>query len=248
MKGGRPTTPALYEPGLEGLYLLPGDIALSAFETRLADFWAECFRRYETGYLGTTALSSVVSDAVDRHEIDFVFYDTGPNVGPLNRVILLDCDYFIIPAACDLFSMRALKTLGLSLLKWTDEWATIRSLAPDDAPLLPGEPQFLGYIPQKFRTYGGAMTEVSSQFYTRFRSKLSKDFLATLRTSPLGLVRGAVAESRLGMVKDFASLVQLSQEQGTPLWHVHGGNQNLKREARDAFGKVAQSILSRVRR
>ena len=38
---------------------------------------------------------------------DYVFFDAGPNIGPLNRAMLLDCTHFIVPVACDLFSMRA---------------------------------------------------------------------------------------------------------------------------------------------
>ena len=96
---GGPTLVKPYEPGIEGLYLLPGDISLSRFENRLSDYWAECYRRYPTAYRGTTALSELVGQFVERWEIDYVFYDTGPNIGPLNRVILLDCDFFIVPAA-----------------------------------------------------------------------------------------------------------------------------------------------------
>lgn len=246
LRGASPRAITPYQPGIEGLYLLPGDIALSQFENRLADFWAECFRRYETGYTGTTALSTLVDQVIARRRIDYVFYDTGPNVGPLNRVILLDCDYFIVPAACDLFSVRALKTLGISLRSWTDEWQTVVNLAPDGTPLLLGKPKFLGYIPQRFRTYGGAMTRISSHYYAEFRSRLSQDLLPQLRDSPLKLARGAVSEAQLGLVKDYSSLVQLSQEQGKPLWSVAGGKDDLKLEARRAFKQIASGIISRT--
>ena len=60
------------------------------------------------------------------------------NIGPLNRVLLLDSDFFIVPVACDLFSVRALSTLGQSLKRWTIDWETIAGLAPDEADLLKG--------------------------------------------------------------------------------------------------------------
>jgi cellulose biosynthesis protein BcsQ len=97
---------------LANVFILPGDIRLSEFEQELSTLWSECFQRRPKGFRGTTALSNLVDYMAGKYEIDFVFYDAGPNIGPLNRVLLLDCDYFMVPVACDLFSIRALKTLG----------------------------------------------------------------------------------------------------------------------------------------
>lgn len=243
---GAPFVIRPYQPGIERMYMFPGDIALSQFESRLGDYWSDCFKRYPTGYKGTTALSQVVDSFARKRQIDFVFYDTGPNIGPLNRIILLDCDYFVVPAACDLFSVRALKTLGATLRRWVEEWQTIVSLAPDGTYLFPGEPRFLGYIPQRFRTYGGVMTSVSNAFFVEFQKRLSSDLLPELRKTGLGLAKGSVASQRLGSVKDYASLVQLSQEQGGPLWDVEGGNAALQEAARNAFFGIARKIIKRT--
>jgi len=91
--------------------LIPGDVRLSEFEPDLDQFWNECLLRKIRGFRGTAAISSLVNNIASEYGADFVFYDSGPNIGSLNRIILLDCDYFIVPAACDLFSIRALKTL-----------------------------------------------------------------------------------------------------------------------------------------
>lgn len=99
-------------------FLIPGDIRLSDFEQELNSFWNDCFQRKQRGFRGTAALSTLVNEVAASLDIDFVFYDCGPNIGALNRVVLLDCDYFIVPAACDEFSLRALKTLGHTLATW----------------------------------------------------------------------------------------------------------------------------------
>ena len=113
------------ELSIRGLYLLPGDIRLSEFESYLNDFWNECLQRKPRGYRGTMAISDLVNRVCSEFDIDYVLYDSGPNIGPLNRVILLDCDYFIVPVAADLFSLRALKTLGRTLVDWITSWDTI---------------------------------------------------------------------------------------------------------------------------
>jgi cellulose biosynthesis protein BcsQ len=137
----KPVNPIELSPRL---FLIPGDIRVSDFEEELSDFWRECLQRKRKGFAGTVALSELVNTICLRYGIDFVFYDSGPNIGPLNRIILLDCDFFIIPAACDLFSVRALKTLGRSLYSWISQWRTMSELAPADMYVLPGHPKFLG--------------------------------------------------------------------------------------------------------
>jgi cellulose biosynthesis protein BcsQ len=119
-----------YETSTGKLYILPGDIRLAEYESELAKFWTGCLERKQRGFLGTTSLSRLAEDSAKVLDADFVFYDTGPNIGPLNRVILLGCDYFIVPGACDLFSVRALKTLGHTLADWIQDWETIVSRAP----------------------------------------------------------------------------------------------------------------------
>src|SRR6266480_5708800 len=106
------------EVSIKGSFLLPGDIRLSDFEVDLVQMWTECFQRRIRAYRETTALSLLVNRVAAEYDIDYVFFDSGPNIGPLNRAILLDCDYFIVPVAADLFSLRALKTLGRTLVDW----------------------------------------------------------------------------------------------------------------------------------
>jgi cellulose biosynthesis protein BcsQ len=83
--------------------LAVGDIRLANYENSLANCWTLCLQRNRRGYHCTAALSNLVKDLAASTNADFVFFDAGPNIGPLNRVVLLDCSHFIVPAACDLF-------------------------------------------------------------------------------------------------------------------------------------------------
>lgn len=155
----------LVSPTMVGdIALLPGDIRLSEFEEFLGDAWADGFKRRLGGLRVTSSISELVSRLHEQQPFDFVFYDTGPNIGPLNRVLLLDSDFFIVPVACDLFSVRALSTLGQTIKRWIIDAATVASIAPDDAMLLRSEPRFLGYIPQRFKMYGQTMTREANSY------------------------------------------------------------------------------------
>lgn len=226
---------------IEGLFLVPGDIRLSEFEADLNDFWAQCLQRKARGFRGTTAISDLVSELCGDLQIDYVLYDSGPNIGPLNRAVLLDCDQFIVPVACDLFSLRALKTLGRTLVDWITSWETIADLAPAGTSLLPGKPVFLGYIPEGFRTYGGTVTRQQSHFLAQIDKEIHSQVVSLLRNLDPMLVSERPS-FKLGEVKHFGSLVPASQREGTPLYAVHAGSPEQRSAAHAALSSIAAAI------
>ena len=235
------------EPGIEGLFLLPGDIRLSEFETDLTEFWGLSLQRKLRGFRGTTALSELVGEVAREHRIDYVFYDSGPNIGPLNRAILLDCDYFIVPVACDLFSLRALSTLGRTLGTWVSDWLSISNLAPEGVYLLGGYPTFLGYIPEGFKIYGGAVASQPSKYLSRIDKEIHEQIVTVLRRLDPRLVETTSQRYKLGEIKNFGTLIPTSQQQGKPIYEVEGGAPYQRTEARTAFRSLATRIDRRVR-
>lgn len=228
------------ELSIDGMYLVPGDIRLSEFENDLSTFWAECLQRKARGFRGTTAISELVSGLADRFEIDYVLYDSGPNIGPLNRTILLDCTHFIVPVACDLFSLRALKTLGRTMVDWVASWETIADLAPEGTPLLGGHPEFLGYIPEGFRTYGGLMTHEQAGFLALIEREVHSQVVALLEEIDDSLV--PYGANKLGEVKQFGVIVQASQRAGTPIYATTDGSPEQREAARKTFEAIAKTI------
>ena len=230
---------------LRNVYLLPGDIRLSDFEQELTTFWGDCYQRKVRGFRGTTALSQLVNDLAYKYNADYVFYDAGPNIGPLNRVVLLDCEFFIVPAACDLFSVRALKTLGHTLATWIREWRTIVELAPDNLYLLPGRPKLMGYIPQRFRVYSAKPSSDYAKYLPRIERQVQSDVVAVLKELDVTLAGDG---SQLGSVKDFGSLAAASQREGLPFMNLYNENPASAAEARDAFGQLADKLVERAAR
>lgn len=231
----------------EKVYLLPGDIKLSEYELDLQQSWVDCLQRKIKGFLGTTALAQLVEAAADKVDADFVFYDVGPNIGPLNRTILLDCEHFIVPAACDYFSTRALSTLGHSVANWIRDWDVIAKLAPNDVPILSGRPTYLGFVLQRFRMYGGEIANTYREYARQLERHSHSDIVAVLREVGEDLAPGSLSQFRLGQIKDFSSLAPLAQRQGVALSDVQGGVQYLKDQARVAFEDFAQKVIARIR-
>lgn len=231
----------------DGVYLLPGDIKLSEFEVHLQQSWIDCLQRKTRGFNEMAAISSVALAEAKKIDADVIIYDVGPNIGPLNRCVILGCDAFIVPAACDHFSARALKTLGQTVVNWVKDWSLISQLAPSDVPLLPGRPQYVGYILQRFRMYGGVLTH-GHQVYARELEKSSfSNIVSVLRDYDPSLVFGASGSFNIGQIKDFSSVAALAQSQGRAIFDVNGGGHN-KDEAWVAFHRLASKILSRIAR
>ena len=229
------------ELSIDGVFLVPGDIRLSEFESDLNDFWAQCLQRKARGFRGTTAISDLVDDIAEGYEIDYVLYDSGPNIGPLNRVVLLDCSHFVVPVAADLFSLRALKTLGRTLVEWITSWETIANLAPDGTALLPGRPKLLGYIPQGFRTYGGVVIQQQSHFLAQIDKEVQSQLVAILKGVGSDLVTERTS-LKLGEVKHLGQIVPASQREGTPLFQADAGSDEQRAAAAEAFGAIAAVI------
>ena len=228
---------------IEDVALLPGDIRLSEFEEFLGDAWADGFKRRMGALQATSSISYLISNLDHQRNFDFVFYDTGPNIGPLNRVLLLDSDFFIVPVACDLFSTRALSTLGQTIKKWIIDAETIDAIAPDGAMVLKGRPEFLGYIPQGFRTYGQSMTREARSYHKQIRNRVYQDISSVLRNIDKNLAPKHSVNPLIGQVRDFASVVQTAQREGVSIWDCSAPNKHLKQAAKKSFFQIAECIV-----
>ncbi len=228
------------------VFLIPGDVRLSDFETELNDFWGQCSLLKRKGFRGMSAISRLVNRTADDVDADFVFFDTGPNIGPLNRAILLDCDYFIVPVACDLFSLRALKTLGASLAVWIKHWNTLSKLAPDDTCLLPGKPLFLGYIPQRFKLRAGKVMRAQAFFVNRIQKGVQENIVSIMKSIDPCLASGPVADFKLGEVKDYGVLVTDSQAEGRSIVNTTSGSKSHRDNASKTFSGIAEAIIKKT--
>jgi cellulose biosynthesis protein BcsQ len=230
----------------DNVFLLPGDIRLAEFEAELSAFWGECFQRRVKGIRGTQALSVLASTIAARVGADLIMYDSGPSIGPLTRCVLLDCDYFAIPAACDLFSTRAIKTLGHTLAQWIRDWGSICDLFPPELVLMGGMPRLLGFIPQRFRIYGGAPTLEFAKMLPAMDRAVKEDVVEVLGRLDTQLVPNPRFSLRLPEIKDFSGAATSAQRKGVALWHVDDTSLIQRNDAQAAFSALADAIKLRA--
>lgn len=240
----------LYE-GRDGVYLAPGDVLLSEYEEELPAGWTDAFARKDRGYDLTSALSDAVDVLSDEANADVVLYDVGPNVGALNRVVLLDCDYFITPVAADLFSLRALTTVGRAIAKWVKDWQTVRSLASpkNRARLLAGEPKYLGYIASAFKVSSGRRKAHPHDYWeAKIAPRVTRRVVDELKAVNASLI--PFSSYKLGDVKHFHSLAADAQKFGLAIGklrgYVNSGHYPQVDEAAAEFKILAKEIIKRT--
>lgn len=233
------------------VFLAAGDVLLSEYEEELPAGWTDAFARKERGYNLTCALSDAVDILADDVDADIILYDVGPNVGALNRIVILDCDFFITPVANDLFSLRALTTVGRSIAKWVRDWKTVRGLgsAKDQKRLLKGKPRYLGYIASAFKVSSGRRaalphTHWENKIAPRVRTRVVEELK---EVDPTLIVTN---QNKLGDVKHFHSLAASAQEFGLAIGklrgHVNSGHYPQVDEAKDEFMTLAKEIVKRI--
>ncbi len=241
----------LWEVGSGSTALYPGDVMLSMYEEELPQAWTESFARKTRGYDVTTAMSRAVSKAAADWNADVVIYDMGPNVGALNRVVLLDCDAFITPVAADLFSLRALSTVGGSVARWIRDWQTIRSIASgeDQSRLFRGMPAFLGYVTSAYKVNSGrGAANPHADWERRIAPRVRDRIVADMRSVDESLVPHG--GNKLGAIKHFHSLAPEAQKYGLAIGklrgHVNSGHYLTVDEAAAEFHELALEIVTRT--
>ena len=117
-----------------GFDILIGDPRLSLKEDLLARDWSQAVggeaRGLRTSFLFVELLTRF-------SDYDYVFFDVGPSLGSINRAVLLACNFFISPMTIDIFSLKAVENIRISIENWKKQLKTaLDNLQDSDA--LPG--------------------------------------------------------------------------------------------------------------
>lgn len=234
---------------LFGVDALIGDTRLALAEDFLSKDWSEATNGEARGLLTTFIFHGLLEEVKDQY--DYVFFDMGPSLGAINRTILLACDYFIMPMSSDIFCLRAIDNIALSLNNWT------RSLTSglEKYQEAEGEPylekystiEFLGYITQQYvaRTHDGVKRPVKA--YDRIIDKFARE----INTKLSNFYKDGLKDNlRLGDIPNWNSLVAFSQLSNKPIFelasvdNVFGSHLQKVREFSDIMETITNNIIT----
>jgi len=235
------------------LGLIPGDLALSSFEDSLSSEWPKAsggnnlFRAFRI----LTAFWSIMQVGAKAIEASIILVDVGPNLGALNRSVLIATDHVIAPLGADLFSLQGLRNLGPTLASWREEWSKkLRNGQSLDFPLPQGAMKPVGYIVQQHGVRLGRPVQAYDKWVNRMPAAYAKCLL-NQKEGPFA-DKPANDEHCIATVKHYRSLVPMAQEARKPIFELTsadgaiGAHAAAVREAYSDFKVLARSIRQKV--
>jgi chromosome partitioning protein len=230
------------------LFLTPGDLNLSLFEDRLGDTWNSAKGGSRPDLRIQTVIHRYIDWCINNLNLDLVLIDLGPNLGALNRAVLGGSDFFIIPIAADLFSLRGTDNLGNKLVIWADEWQQIRESNEGNGVLIPnGTPVFLGYVVQQhnIRNNAEGMTRGWQIFGSQIKNIVNQNIVNRLQPINQVIER---EDYNLGRIPNLHSLIPYSLNALKPVFDcthrdgLNGAHITTARESVDHFTEIVATI------
>ncbi|WP_431610147.1 ParA family protein [Chryseobacterium sp. 'Rf worker isolate 10'] len=230
------------------LFLTPGDLNLSLFEDRLGDTWNSAKGGSRPDLRIQTVIHRYINWCINNLDLDLVLIDLGPNLGALNRAVLGGSDFFIIPIAADLFSLRGTDNLGNKLVIWADEWQQIRESNEGNGVLIPnGTPVFLGYVVQQHNVRNNAegMTRGWQIFGNQISNIVNQNIVNRLQPINQVIERD---DYNLGQIPNFHSLIPYSLNALKPVFDcthregLNGAHITTARESVNHFTEIVDTI------
>lgn len=237
------------ESGLPELGLLVGDLALTSAEDELSSQWPACLDRKVRAFRVLSAFWRLLVRAAQQTDAQLVLVDVGPNLGALNRAVLVAAEYVVIPLAPDLYSLQGLKNLGPALRRWRAEWKERHERNPaGDLEIPRGQMQPAGYVVLQH----AVRLDRPVRAYLRWMERIPGTYQdAVLNEQVRGNLTIEDDVHCLGTLKHYRSLMPLAQEARKPMFFLKpadgaiGGHTAAVQACYSDFKKLALSIARR---
>lgn len=225
------------------LHLLPGDLALSRFEDRLAEAWPKCLSGDADGFRVTTGFYRLAVKAAQEKRASVALVDVGPSLGALTRAALIASDFVVVPLGADLFSLQGLMNLGPTLRKWRGDWQKRLEGAPTSVSPLPRGAMFpAGYVVLQHAVRADRPVVA----YQRWDEKIPITYAEQLLVDDPQISRNHC----LARLKHYRSLMPLAQEARKPMFLLKpadgaiGGHSQAVEQCYLDFKALAERLIS----
>ena len=241
------------------LHLLPGDVGLSDYEDLLSEAWPSSMGDTNL-YRPMRILSSfwqVMQMAANKVQAEIILVDIGPNLGAINRSVLVATDYVAIPLGADLFSLQGLKNLGPTLRTWKNLWrkrlenwgGSNEAISFTDFLLPQGKMQPIGYLCQQH----SVRLDRPVKAYDKWVQRIPEVYCKHVLDDVLNNIEQDVVERHcLATVKHYRSLIPMAQEHRKPIFNLTsadgaiGSHANAVQDAKQDFKQLAFKIAERM--
>ncbi len=229
------------------LHLLPGDLDLARFEDELSRQWPLCLDKDERAFRVISAFWRMMQNAAQATGTELILVDLGPNLGAINRSVLVSSDFLVVPLTPDLFSLQGLRNIGPTVRKWRKEWEARRNQNPvKDLKLPLGGIEPLGYVVMQHAVRVDRPVKAYERWISRIPSIYAKEVLGK-RLNRIEVIL-QFDSNLLGLVKHYRSLIPMSMEAHKPMFHLLpadgaiGSHYHTVQEAGNNFKQLANKI------
>ena len=196
-----------------------------------------------------SAISRALHGAAERVAADLILMAVGPNLGALDRAMLVSADHVVVPLAADLRSIRGLHDLGPTLHRWRREWSERRGRNPVadlDAPC--GDMRPIGYVVLQH----AVRLNRPVMAYERWMGRIPgayRDFVVGEPTPPT--LSMDEDEHCLATLRPYRSLMPLAREARKPMFALKpadgaiGGHANAVQRCYRDFRALARAVARR---
>lgn len=203
-----------------GIDVLAGHPGLAIVEDKFSSSWIEFKGGDDLGAARRTLWARAL---VSKAKYDYIFFDIGPSLGPLNRTVLLGSDYFVTPTSADLFSLYALDNIHEWMKSWIKTYdraiKDLRSTIRESDSMeftVPSTPAissgYLGYTVQQYvsRSAAGKIRDVRA--YDRYKKQIPTRVKTLMAWSA-----SSDTDPDLGVVPNMFAMVPLAQSVHAPI-------------------------------
>ena len=265
--------PQLIEPmdpvpveGCPNLYLMPGHLRLSEYETTLSmahEFSASLLPLKNV----PGSIYQLFEATAAKIGAEIVVVDMNPSLSAINQNILMTASYFIIPTSPDYFSVMALNSLAAVLPRWAQWYRTALAnpVLKESVYKLPdSSPKLLGTIIQNYRPRDNRPTSAFLPWIDKIQETVRGSLGDALRAASMAYPVETYGESlmknglTLAMIPNFNSLVASSQAKRKPVfaltqedvrqagtvWDTTSGNIDAFREKYGDLAGIVYRLIS----
>ena len=239
----------------DNLRLLSGDLRLSTFEDELSLQWNQALSDSgnRRAMMVQSAFWRVAQNRAEKMDAQLIIFDVGPNLGAINRSVLIGTDHVVVPLAADMFSLQGLRNLGPSLSKWKKGWQERLAKLGDkplSQPIPAGDTRPLGYIAMQHqerlsrpvKAYGAWLDRMPAEYRSSLSLANSTKIFASVKDDP----------ECLALLRHYKSLIPMAQEARKPVFLLKsadgaiGSHAASVTQAYDDFRTLAKKILKKI--
>ena len=179
-----------------------------------------------------------------------MYAELGPNLGAINRAVIIAANFVVFPLAPDLFSLQALRSVGPTLRHWRAEWRDRLDSRPQaqDLELPSARIEPAGYIVMQHAVREGRPVQAYQKWIERIPVVYRKE---ALDDGGLDSSSTEGDSECLATLRHYRSLMAMAREARKPMFHLRaadgalGGHIHAVRDCYDDFERLARRIAAR---